>query len=171
MANRFCSNCGAEIAPDAQVCPSCGTKAKKMSTCAIVGLIFGVIAVLGIIIVVILAAILFPNFARARAQGQYTQCMSNMKNMATALEMYSTDNKGHYATSLAKLTPDYLRIIPTCASAGEDTYISTYQYEIADEKKGTHDAYTFYCRGHHHKDVGADENYPQYNSTLGLIPR
>ena len=45
-----------------------------------------------IAIIAILAAILVPNFIRARAQGQLTACKSNLKNIGTALEMYSTDN-------------------------------------------------------------------------------
>jgi hypothetical protein len=31
--------------------------------------------------------------------------------------------------------------------------------------------YTFYCSGHHHKNLDLPENYPQYNSTDGLIQR
>ena len=42
-----------------------------------------------IAIIAILAAILVPNFLRARAQGQRTACQSNLKNLSTALEMYS----------------------------------------------------------------------------------
>ena len=124
-----------------------------------------------IAIIAILAAILVPNFLRARAQGQLTQCQSNCKNMGTALEMYSTDSAGHYptgtgATGLGKLTPDYLKVIPTCASSGADNYTSSYSGAINP------DAYTFYCSGKNHTGVGIKVvNYPQYNSTQGLIPR
>lgn len=111
-----------------------------------------------------------PQFAIARSQGTFTQCQCNMKNIGTALEMYSVDNAGHYPTSLSKLTPDYIRIIPTCAAAGKDTYSGSYTSVIGNYKKGT-DAYTFYCKGHNHKDVKVPLNYPQYNSTQGLIPR
>ena len=114
---------------------------------------------------VMMAAILAPNFMRARGQGQFTQCQSNMKNIGTALEMYATDNSGHYPDSLSKLSPDYLRHIPTCASAGKDTYSPSYQSSVEP------DAYTFYCSGHHHKAVGVGPNYPQYNSTTGLTSR
>ena len=47
-----------------------------------------------IAIIAILAAILVPNFIRARAQGQLTACKSNLKNIGTAMEMYSTDWSG-----------------------------------------------------------------------------
>ena len=49
-----------------------------------------------IAIIAILAAILVPNFVRARAQGHLTACKSNLKNIGTALEMYSTDHAGRY---------------------------------------------------------------------------
>ncbi len=120
-----------------------------------------------IAIIAILAAILVPNFLRARAQGQFTQCQSNCKNIGTALEMYSTDNAGHYPTAgMTGLVSDYLRVIPTCASAGSSTvYTSAYSANINP------DAYTFYCNGGNHTAVGVQGNYPQYNSTSGLIPR
>ncbi len=94
-----------------------------------------------------------------------TQCMSNCKNIGTALEMYSTDNSGHYPTSLKKLVPDYLKFIPTCAAAGKDTYSATYESGMNP------DWYKFHCSGAHHTKVGAPPNYPQYNSTQGLIRR
>ncbi len=115
--------------------------------------------------IAIVSTILTPNFLRARAQGQYTQCQSNLKNLGTALEMYSTDNSGHYPDSLGKLTPDYLRVIPTCASAGKDTYSETYHSTLNP------DSYNFYCSGHNHGGVGVSPNYPQYNSTSGLVAR
>jgi len=44
-----------------------------------------------IAIIAILAAILFPVFARAREKARQTACNSNMKQLATAGRMYSTD--------------------------------------------------------------------------------
>ena len=52
-----------------------------------------------IAIIAILAAILVPNFIRARAQSQLTSCKSNLKNIGTALEMYFTDHNGQYPHS------------------------------------------------------------------------
>ena len=45
-----------------------------------------------IAIIAILAAILFPVFARARAKAQQAGCMSNMKQLGLAFAMYSSDN-------------------------------------------------------------------------------
>ncbi|HEY3415222.1 MAG TPA: prepilin-type N-terminal cleavage/methylation domain-containing protein [Armatimonadota bacterium] len=45
-----------------------------------------------IAIIAILAAILFPVFARARSRAQATACMSNMKQLGQAFRMYGDDN-------------------------------------------------------------------------------
>jgi len=44
-----------------------------------------------IAIIAILAAMLFPVFARARESARKIQCLSNVKNLATAFQMYLTD--------------------------------------------------------------------------------
>src|SRR5512147_426654 len=44
-----------------------------------------------IAIIAILAAILFPVFAQARSAARRTQCLSNMKQVGTALLMYTQD--------------------------------------------------------------------------------
>ncbi|NLO05609.1 MAG: prepilin-type N-terminal cleavage/methylation domain-containing protein, partial [candidate division WS1 bacterium] len=41
-----------------------------------------------IAIIAILAAILFPVFARAREKARQTSCLSNLKQLGTALQMY-----------------------------------------------------------------------------------
>ncbi len=48
-------------------------------------------------------------------------CKSNLKNIGTALEMYSSDHGGEYPPSLATLSPEYLKRIPECPLAGQDT--------------------------------------------------
>lgn len=47
-----------------------------------------------IAIIAILAAILFPVFARAREKARQTSCLSNMKQLGLALQMYTTDYDG-----------------------------------------------------------------------------
>lgn len=47
-----------------------------------------------IAIIAILAAMLLPALAKARQKAQGTQCMSNLKQLATAWIMYMGDNKG-----------------------------------------------------------------------------
>lgn len=49
-----------------------------------------------IAIIAILAAILFPVFSRARERARSTACLSNMRQIAQAVMMYSQDYKGRY---------------------------------------------------------------------------
>src|SRR5262245_26021547 len=44
-----------------------------------------------IAIIAILAAILFPVFAQARAKARQTSCLSNLRNIDTAFQMYAQD--------------------------------------------------------------------------------
>jgi prepilin-type N-terminal cleavage/methylation domain-containing protein/prepilin-type processing-associated H-X9-DG protein len=48
-----------------------------------------------IAIIAILAAILFPVFARAREKARTTSCQNNMKQVGTAFAMYRSDYDGH----------------------------------------------------------------------------
>lgn len=45
-------------------------------------------------IIALLAAILFPVFAQARAKGRQAVCTSNLHQLGLALDMYSDDNDG-----------------------------------------------------------------------------
>jgi type II secretory pathway pseudopilin PulG len=123
-----------------------------------------------ILVLIIFAALIVPNFMRARNCGSFTQCQSNCKNIGTALEMYSTDHKGHYPPSITSLTPKYLKLIPTCYKIGRDTYSTSYSVYVA-RNKGEADAYTFFCSGSNHLDLGVSANYPQYNSVQGLTAK
>lgn len=118
-----------------------------------------------IAIIAILAAILVPNFIRARAQGQVTACKSNLKNIGTGCEMYSTDNGSRYETALSQLTPQYLKVVPNCPSVGTDTYSTGFT------SASNPDSYTVVCSGNNHSGVGDNTNYPQYTSTQGLIEK
>lgn len=113
----------------------------------------------------IAAAIMVPGFLRAREAGQATACKSNLKNIGTALEMYSTDNGGRFPTSLSQLAPNYLKHIPTCPAAGNDTYSTGFK------SLSNPDAYTVFCGGSHHTGAGFSAGYPQYTSTQGILER
>lgn len=120
-----------------------------------------------IAIIAILAAILVPNFIRARAQGQLTSCKSNLKNIGTALEMYSTDWTGKYPGALAKLTPNYLKTIPKCPTVSSATYSANF----VDPGGVYQDYYYIACMGGVHKSVDVTGNYPAYDGITGLIER
>lgn len=53
-----------------------------------------------IAIIAILAAILFPVFAQAREKARATQCLSNCKQLATAVYMYVQDYDETYSPNL-----------------------------------------------------------------------
>lgn len=150
-------------------CSSCGASLRASGAPLVVVLL---LVVLGFFTVVpIMAAILIPNFIRARAQGQCTACKSNLKNIGTALEMYSTDYEGRYPPSMDCLTRKvgnmgpYLTRIPMCPAAQRDTYSSSYQVSSAP------DMYTFWCQGENHRAVRLPANYPAYSAMEGLMER
>lgn len=60
-----------------------------------------------IAIIAILAAILFPVFARARENARRSSCMSNMKQMGIAMMQYVQDNDEHFMVADHESTPVY----------------------------------------------------------------
>ena len=75
-----------------------------------------------IAIIAILAAILFPVFAKAREKARQTQCQSNQKQIAVAVQMYLQDNDDKFfpgpadAAWSGKLTPYNNQTIYDCPS-------------------------------------------------------
>lgn len=118
-----------------------------------------------IFIIAILAAILVPNFIRARDVARLTACKTNLKNIATSLESYSADNSGHYPASLSGLTPAYLKALPLCPVAGSNTYTSSYVPTVIP------DAFQMFCDGNNHSAVDVEPNYPGWSSASGLLER
>lgn len=86
-----------------------------------------VIAIIGI-----LAAIAIPNFSKARRQARLKACISNMRTMEGAVEMYMMDNNANDVTveDLVKtddsnplLKDKYLKKWPECKSGGTYTIL------------------------------------------------
>jgi type IV pilus assembly protein PilA len=68
-------------------------------------------------IIAILAGILIPNFVNARAQAQTSACESNLRSIATAMELYYADNQrypdaGTIPDALNSATVQYLNNTP-----------------------------------------------------------
>jgi prepilin-type N-terminal cleavage/methylation domain-containing protein len=61
-----------------------------------------------IAIIVILAAILVPNFLHARAEAQTSACEANESQIATAMEEYAVDHHGSYPPDFTALAAPYL---------------------------------------------------------------
>ena len=103
-----------------------------------------------------------PSVREYRGRKALTNCRANQKNIGTALEMYSSDNGGRFPSHLQQVLGAYLKVVPTCPSAGTDTYSRGFA------SASNPDAYTVVCHGQHHAPFkGA--GYPQYTSTQGLI--
>ncbi|MEQ8173065.1 MAG: hypothetical protein ABRQ38_29540, partial [Candidatus Eremiobacterota bacterium] len=119
---------------------------------------------------IILIMILIPNFLKARASGNLACCESNIKNIATALEMYAVDNEGAYPPSLESLlkktSPDgtgYMKILPVCPASK-----SGYSYSVNSDNPN----YTIWCTivdAHMNAGLSPLASYPQYAPAQGLI--
>ena len=109
------------------------------------------------------------EYEKAHAQGQLTACKSNLKNIATALEMWQSDHDGQCPENLSDVTAGpyggYLKTIPVCPAAREDTYSDSYK-RSADGK-----GFEICCRGEHHRLLGVPKNKPAFSSTSGLIEK
>lgn len=102
-------------------------------------------------IIAILVAILVPNFMRARAQAQTAACEGNLKEIATALELYQTDHEQYPdttgATNATSTDPNlgqYLRQTPIDPVNPSGFY----QYQVANYSSGNA-SYTIICPGAH----------------------
>ena len=101
-------------------------------------------------------------------------CKSNLKNIATALEMYSTDHEGEFPDSLEELTPNYLRKLPRCQRQGQDMpeFFKPYfeaqgiRFEEYGYLKQPHYNYELRCRSGHPRHL---RDYPRYTSVEGLL--
>jgi len=105
----------------------------------------------------------------AKTSGQLSACESNLKNLATALEMYATNNCGDYPPNLQYLTVTppgggggYMKTIPMCPSSRvKDSYSYT-RIEIPDN-------YTLWCSHNNaHRSAGLENGWPQYTPGQGL---
>jgi len=85
-------------------------------------------------IIAILAGILIPNFTHARAQAQTAACEANLREIATALELYFADNQSYPGGSGGAITSatiasggvSYLSAVPQDPAASPITKPYTY---------------------------------------------
>lgn len=100
-------------------------------------------------IIAILAAVLIPNFTHARAQAATSACMSNMKTIATAMELYYTDNQSYPAVTKAAVNT----ITGLSAYMGDQNPIDpagSGNYEVsASESASGIWTYDIWCPGTH----------------------
>lgn len=114
-------------------------------------------------IIAVLASIMIPNMRRAFYRAKMTGCVSNLRNLATAMNQYIVERQV-YPDDFGDLAPKYIKMIPTCPSAQADTYTKGYEKDIEPER------YTLRCGGINHSDMGLGENEPYFNIDSGLGP-
>lgn len=119
---------------------------------------------------VAVAAAFSPNFVGCRCRSPLSGCKSNLKNIGTALEMYSTDFGGQYPVSLEQLYPDYLKREPICPQAKHSTYRASFGPQAPYNSGAYQDYYLVECTGENHADT-LSPDFPKYNGIDGLIER
>jgi prepilin-type N-terminal cleavage/methylation domain-containing protein/prepilin-type processing-associated H-X9-DG protein len=76
-----------------------------------------------IAIIAILAAILFPVFARARAKAEQTTCLSNLKQLGLSIAMYSSDYDNKMLGSNWQPNPSVAPFAPCTAIASTTAWV------------------------------------------------
>jgi type II secretion system protein G len=106
-------------------------------------------------IIAILAGILIPNFVNARAQAQTAACESNLRSIATSLELYYTDNQVYPTASGASVQPTLLTangvayLDNTPKDPAAQTASATYTLTTTQATGGSPASYTITCPGVH----------------------
>jgi len=116
------------------------------------------------LIIALLAAIIIPQFWRAYHRSNYTACMANLKNLSTEVHGYAADHDHNYPAVLTDIVPNYFNAIPTCPSAGTDTYTASYQVSNPDN------TFTIFCKGSNHLQTGKAADQPWVHSDEGVGP-
>lgn len=83
-----------------------------------------VVAIIGI-----LAAIAIPNFVKNRNDAQTRACISNMRQIETAIENYRTANNMTMPTAMSDIcgsdAEKYIKVEPKCPAGGTASYTFT----------------------------------------------
>jgi len=121
--------------------------------------------------------VVYASASASRPRAMLAVCRSHCRCIGTALEMYASDNKEQFPDRLERLTPTYMKYLPSCGEDLKCHYAESYQ---TDSNRRT---YTFCCKGANHiiqikafnipltGNQGAMPDYPQYSKQSGLIVR
>ena len=83
------------------------------------------------------------------------ECEKNCLKIYYAARKYKLDH-GRFPKKLSQLVPDYLSSIPTCPSAGKDTYSNGYN------SAKNPSCISIQCMGHNHKKAFVAKNTPSF---------
>lgn len=96
-------------------------------------------------VILMLAALAPPVIQRTNRARHLKRCKSNVRSVATALEMYASAFGGRYPKDLGTLVATgHLKTLPTCPAAGFDNYSATYH------RTDQPDRFSFGCQGRYH---------------------
>ena len=124
-----------------------------------------------IILIVVLIAVISKATDRDEQQERLVQCKLNLRNLGTAMEIYSTDWSGRYPSRLSDLVPNYVDALPFCPTVDEMTYRMESGPEASHNPDEYQDYFYLYCRGHNHKSVGCPKDYLNYDGITGVLER
>ncbi len=123
---------------------------------------FTIVEVLTILVLLsLLASLILPRFLLSRMRSYHSNCLQNVHNIGTALQIYANNNQGKYPDALQDLkdtTPPYLQTLPICPSSD-----ASYGYTLSPEAT----LYTVHCQGIHHRQLEGEveEGFPQFYSS------
>jgi len=117
-----------------------------------------------IAIISILAAILFPVFARARENARRASCMSNLKQIGLGVMMYTQDYDEAYPFSSVSRTGPWASI-PTSADFADTSNVYWPQFIYPYTKSMD----IFYCPSGRKKSAGVDGVYGQYGVNRAVL--
>ena len=130
----FCAYCGAQVAQTSYApCPSCGNPnngapkpaASGGGKAAIIVAVVAVGALMGLVVLGILAAIAIPNLLTATQRSKQKRTMADIRTIAVATEAYAADKREYpRATRLAELeaalAPTYIKVLPKVDGWGHE---------------------------------------------------
>ena len=111
---------------------------------------------------VLLVVLVVTGIQNRYRQRKLFECKTNLRDLATSMEMYSTDWNGHYPTNLEKLTPKYIEKIPVCPSSQHG-----YKVILGPDAPGNapkfEDYFYLCCEGLNHEEAGAGRDQPAFD--------
>ncbi len=128
---------------------------------------FTIVEVLTILVLLtLLTSLILPRFLLSRMRSYHSNCLQNVHNLGTALQIYANNNQGKYPDTLQTLkdtTPPYLQALPICPSNE-----ASYGYTLSPEST----LYTVHCQGIHYRQLEGEveEGFPQFYSSGHLDP-